>query len=711
MMNPSEVSVKAEKANVRCGPGSVTHLFSNLSRIDERIKRQVEKIRQTDNGKDEYKGLFISEQEIDRLLVNHEQICCSHPEHECASSAGEEGIVDQCECRFFELSRLFGLNGFDRNALLICLAPELDHRYEKLYGYLQDDVTKKRPSVDLILSLLCPSFELKLECRRRLGPASPLVENQLIQLFDDPTHPHPTLLSQFVRVDQRVVNYLLGSDNLDVRLRSCCTTVVSTTSFNDLATPAEYSERLKRIASVRDQSVILYLQGATAEDRELTVCAVTHNNQLLIVDGKRLAGNPDDFQQLCTVAFREALLQRAALYWADFDAYLADDKSTLLATLLSELTRRKGLTFLGGVDPWEPAGELPEALFLRTEVHRPTYTERQTLWMRTVGEIGFLELSSLSSKFKFTAAQIRNASRTARNLAKWNNAEVSDVQLADVYEACRLQCNRKLTSLTRKIKPHYTWNDIILPADRIQQLREICNSLKYRSLVYEQWGFEGKLALGKGLNILFAGPPGTGKTMAADIMAGELGLDLYKTDLSIVVSKYIGETEKNLSRIFAEAETSNSILFFDEADALFGKRSEVRDSHDRYANIETNYLLQKMEEHEGVVILATNFRKNMDEAFVRRLNFTVDFPFPDEHDRRRIWESIWPKETPRQMEIDLRGIAKRFEIAGGNIRNIALGAAFLAADNGGIVTMQHLLHATRREYQKMGKVVGHGEFE
>jgi SpoVK/Ycf46/Vps4 family AAA+-type ATPase len=228
--------------------------------------------------------------------------------------------------------------------------------------------------------------------------------------------------------------------------------------------------------------------------------------------------------------------------------------------------------------------------------------------------------------------------------------------------------------------------------------------------VYSEWGFDHKLSLGKGLNILFAGPSGTGKTMAAEIIAHELSLDLYKIDLSTVVSKYIGETEKNLARIFAEAETSNAILFFDEADALFGKRSEVRDSHDRYANIEISYLLQKMEEYEGVVILATNLRKNMDDAFVRRMHFGVEFPFPTEPYRRRIWEGIWPADTPRDPDLDLDFMAQHFEMAGGNIRNIALAAAFLAADDGQTVGMPHLIRATQREYQKMGKVVVEREF-
>jgi SpoVK/Ycf46/Vps4 family AAA+-type ATPase len=319
-------------------------------------------------------------------------------------------------------------------------------------------------------------------------------------------------------------------------------------------------------------------------------------------------------------------------------------------------------------------------------------------------------LGELATKFRFTPGQIQDTVSTARNLARWRDPAAGQVTMDDLYAASRLQSNQKLRELARKITPHYTWDDIVLPADRMRQLREIVNQIKYRAQVYEVWGFDRKLAMGKGLNALFAGPSGTGKTMAADIMAGELGLDLYKIDLSSVVSKYIGETEKNLARIFMEAETSNAILFFDEADALFGKRSEVRDAHDRYANIEISYLLQRMEEYDGMVILATNLSKNLDDAFVRRMHFTLEFPFPDVKHRRRIWEKIWPTETPRSSKLDLDFMARRIEVAGGNIRNIALAAAFLAADDGAVIDMRHLMRATQREYQKMGKVVMDGDF-
>jgi SpoVK/Ycf46/Vps4 family AAA+-type ATPase len=257
--------------------------------------------------------------------------------------------------------------------------------------------------------------------------------------------------------------------------------------------------------------------------------------------------------------------------------------------------------------------------------------------------------------------------------------------------------------LAKKIQPKYTWKDIVLPEDSLAQLGEICQWVKHHHQVLGEWGFDRKLSLGKGVNALFSGPSGTGKTMAAEIMANKLALDLYKINLSTVISKYIGETEKNLERIFTAAENANAILFFDEADALFGKRSEVRDSHDRYANVEISYLLQKMETYEGITILATNLRQNLDEAFVRRLAFTIHFPAPDEASRRQIWTKIWPAETPLAKEIDFDFLAQQFKLSGGNIKNIALAAAFLAAEKKGPVTMAHVLQAARREYQKLGK--------
>jgi SpoVK/Ycf46/Vps4 family AAA+-type ATPase len=263
--------------------------------------------------------------------------------------------------------------------------------------------------------------------------------------------------------------------------------------------------------------------------------------------------------------------------------------------------------------------------------------------------------------------------------------------------------------LARKIEPRHNWTDIVLPDDSLAQLREISQRVAHRDRVLGEWGFDRKLSGGKGTNALFAGPSGTGKTMAAEIIANEVGLNLYKIDLSQIVSKYIGDTEKNLDAVFTAAENANSVLFFDEADALFGKRSEVRDSHDRYANIEISYLLQKMEQYEGVAILATNLRQNLDESFVRRLAFTIHFPFPDEPARRRIWAGMWPEESPLAKNVDFDFLACKFQLSGGNIKNVVLAASYLAAGDGGTVEMYHVIQATRREFQKLGQLIAEGE--
>ncbi|MGH2355420.1 MAG: AAA family ATPase, partial [Chloroflexota bacterium] len=263
----------------------------------------------------------------------------------------------------------------------------------------------------------------------------------------------------------------------------------------------------------------------------------------------------------------------------------------------------------------------------------------------------------------------------------------------------------------RRLEPRYTWEDIVLPPDGLAQLRELCARARHQSIVLERWGYGRKHARRASLSALFAGQPGTGKTMAAEIVAGDLGLEVYRIDLSAVVSKYIGETEKNLEKIFSAADRGDAVLLYDEADAIFGKRSEVRDAHDRYANVETAYLLQRLEAYEGLAILTTNLRGNIDEAFLRRLDCVMEFPMPEEAERLAIWQRALPPEAPRAKDVDLPFLARQFKLAGGHIRNIALTAAFLAAAEGDPIGMRHLVRGTRREYQKLGKLVAESDFE
>lgn len=714
-------------------PDSLHHILAELERLDLLIQAAVNCARAMQGTADDFQGLYIPEQEVDTLLSRPAGLPhwaaavgpSALPEVHAAldqirasiARRKAEGVRAGVRLRLDELARLFELTSFDMDALLICLAPELDLRYERLYAYLQDDVTKKRPSVDLVLNLLSPSFEAKLAFRQRFAPQAPLLKHALLTLFDDPAQQSPPLLGKYLKADERVVRYLFGSDELDARLLLYAQASAPRARIDDLLLPTDLKRRLVSLARSQGASLAFYFQGPYGVGKQTAAEALCREleRRLLVVDGERLV-NADEltFEPAIRLIMREALLQDAVLYWDGFDSLLAEERLAWRMALLRALEEQPGLAILAGNSPWEPADLFRTRPFVRVEFPRPAYRERLSLWQASLDgatpENDEADLSALASKFRFSGGQIRDAAATARNLARWRDPDEGRLIAADLQAACRLQSNRKLAALARKITPHYTWGDIVLPADRLRQLREICNQVKYRARVYDEWGFDRKLSLGKGLNVLFAGPSGTGKTMAAEIMAGELGLDLYKIDLATVVSKYIGETEKNLARIFDEAETSNAILFFDEADALFGKRSEVRDSHDRYANIEISYLLQRMEEYDGVVILATNLHKNMDEAFVRRMHFTVEFPFPDVGNRQRIWEKIWPDETPRDPGLDLDFMARRFEITGGSIRNVALAAAFLAADDGRVVEMSHLLRATQREYQKMGKVVSDSEF-
>ena len=347
------------------------------------------------------------------------------------------------------------------------------------------------------------------------------------------------------------------------------------------------------------------------------------------------------------------------------------------------------------------------SLFCAVELAMPDVSLRQAAWERALQRFPSHTRQTwaqeLASQFRLTPGQIQEAVAwvAQRQAMASDEAEVTRNEL---YAACRNQSHHKLPELAVKIEPHYTWDDLVLPGEKVEQLKELCNQVVHRQRVYGDWGFARKLAHGRGISALFAGPSGTGKTMAAEVIAHELQLDLYKIDLSGVVNKYIGETEKNLAKIFHEAEASNAILFFDEADALFGKRTKISDAHDRYANIETSYLLQRVEAYEGIVILATNLRENMDEAFTRRIRFIVDFPFPDVASRKLIWQAHFPHETPVSADLDYDWLAQQLQIAGGNIKNIVLNAAFFAAADGGVVGMEHMLRGARGEFEKIGKL-------
>ncbi len=714
--------------------GSVQHVLAEAERVATRLKLHAEAIRRAGSRpvEDEFRGLCISEEEVDELIA------AGGPE--TGSGDGIGGLVSplaarlqQAErdaeairvdveqeggtLRLSQLKREYGLNDFEVETLLVCLLPEIDSRYERLLAYLNDDVTRKRPTIGMALECLAGGSR-RLAARWSFLPSAPLAAYHLLRIGDDRDSGSMSFLSRTLRIDDRIANYLLGSNEIDSRIRGCVRLVSPGTRLGDMAQDEALGGQLRRLAGELGGygDGVCYIWGPPETGRKTVAEALCESTgrPMLIADTPGLRNCEVPFEMATSLVAREAQLQSACVCWADIDPLMAQEENAAkhLRSVIEGTSRLRSPAYLTGQVDWHPGEAFNGRAFVTVALPLPSGAQRRVLWNSCLDvqqtDITDAELNDVADRFKLNAGQIKNAAAAAKGIARSDGR--TSVSTSDVYAACRAASNQKLSTLARKVQPRFGWDDIVLPRDQMLQLREIAAWVKHGSRVYEDWNFNSKLALGRGLNVLFAGPSGTGKTMAADILANELGIDLYKIDLATVVSKYIGETEKNLDRIFGEAQSSNAVLFFDEADAIFGKRSEVRDSHDRYANIEIAYLLQKMEEYEGIAILATNLRKNLDEAFARRMHFCIEFPLPEEPERHRIWQRIFPGEAPLSGDVDLGFLARQFKITGGNIKNIALGAAFLAATDGGTVCMEHLMRATKREYQKVGRLCTEADF-
>lgn len=710
---------------------SLDSLLEGLTYIDLRIRWAVARARAMGlSPDDEFRGLYVSDNQIDTLLGyevgaylwSSNRTNGTNGTHPTDDWQEWERVITQTRAKwqsrleashqkgivvpFKRLCEAFHLTPIEEDILLIALAPELDPRYERFFAYLQDDVTKKRPSVDLALNLLTNSFREKLQLRHLLTDSSPLIQSRLLIRFTDGANREPTLLGQFLRPAPSVLEYLLGQVGIDTQLTSAAKLYLPGESFApERAEPAliDHLKHSNRLINGR-YPLFGFVGGYGVGKEEAAKCLAQEKQQpLLILDLVALSESELGLTEGTKVALRDGRLLQAILYLTSWDNQLQDGRPP--DQLFNQLLDYPYTVIVVGTANWQASNNGTDRRPIFT-AHFPTsgYERRLQIWEKHIGAENMtpLQIPQVANHFLFAPGQIEDVIATAHDMANWRQENVTT---ADLFAASRIHSNQKLSTLATKIQPRYKWDDIVLPSDTREQLREMINMVEQKPLVYEKWGFDRKLALGKGLNALFAGESGTGKTMAADIMAGQLGLDLYKIDLSMLVSKYIGETEKNLDKIFTEAATSNAILFFDEADSIFGKRSEVKDSHDRYANIEISYLLQRMEAYDGVVILATNLRANLDEAFTRRLHFAIEFPFPEPADRERIMRVNFPADTPLASNINFQKLAERFHLAGGNIRNIILAAAFLAAETGEPVNMSHLLHATRREYQKMGRLI------
>ena len=579
------------------------------------------------------------------------------------------------------LSELFGLSAFERQVLLLCAGVEMDSKLAALCGEAQGHPQRPYATFGLAMATFpVPEWNA-------LTPARPLRRFRLVEVETG-----RGLTSAPLRIDERILHYLAGVNLLDPRL----TTLIQACPLPGWIAAGH---RLTATQAARDLEAyapycpLIHLCGDDPNGQEdaAAVAAQDAGRQLFTVRIEDLPAVGPDLDQFAVLWQREALLVPGALLIQCGPAGI-----NVPARHLAE--RLPGLVFLASREPVR----LHRA-FLRFEVNKPQPAEQKLLWQQALGPAA----AALNGTLDDLSEQFRLSARTIFSTGSVMASSRETVRPEDLWNACRALSRPKLEDLAQRIVPSAAWDDLVLPDSQAQILRQLAAQVRNRMKVYETWGFSAKGRRGLGVSALFTGESGTGKTLAAEVLAHELGLDLYRIDLSAVVSKYIGETEKNLRQVFDAADEGGVLLLFDEADALFGKRSEVRDSHDRYANIEVGYLLQRMEAYEGLAILTTNLKSALDKAFQRRLRFIVNFPFPDASQREAIWSRAFPANTPT-AGVDSRKLAQ-LNITGGGIRNIALNAAFLAAGSAKSVEMGHLLQAARLEAQKIERPLSDAE--
>jgi hypothetical protein len=603
------------------------------------------------------------------------------------------------------LAQRFGLSRFERDLLLLCAATELDTRIGPLCDLAQGSWGRSHPTFALAMSLFDdPAWDV-------LSPERPLRYWRMIEITQQGATP---LTTSPLSSDEWVVNYLKGLNYIDDRLSPLLIPLEVPEGGMEL--PASQREQVEQVvrsiggAARSERLPVVQLLGSDSPSKRLVAwhAAAALGLNLYRMPVRLLPAQAVELETLARLWQRQSLLLPISLYIDAQDTTPAQtaEGQTEAATppaLNRFLTRSDGVFFLDTRDVWPRLDRASVIL----DVARPTPSEQQAAWAESLGEEAGDAPGRLAGQFNLSLAEIRRVSNEVKAQVGDEEDDASDLG-ERLWDACLRSTRPRLDALAQRLDPVATWDDIVLPPTEIALLRQIAAQIGQRSTVYDDWGFRRKMNRGLGISALFAGQSGTGKTMAAEVIANELRLNLYRIDLSAVVSKYIGETEKNLRRLFDAAEDGGMILFFDEADAIFGKRSEVKDSHDRYANIEINYLLQRMEAFGGLAILATNMKSALDTAFMRRLRFVVNFPVPTTAERKQIWEKAFPDEVPTE-DLDFDRLS-RLNLTGGNIHSIALNASFLAANTTQSVTMPVVLEAVRTELRKLERPINEADF-
>ncbi len=673
---------------------STIHFRGRIALMGMRVSRAVAEVVRSDPARvsDPFRGLYLDEATATGLLRMSRAPLAADPEEaegvERLDKTARCAEADGHECRLLSVTRRFALTPLDADVLLLALLPDIDARYERLYGFLHDDISVRRASIGLLLDL-CGRAASDGEARARFAPGASLSACGLVEMEsgDGP------FLRRTLRVPDRVTAHLLGDDALDVDL----TGLLDVRPAPAAGSGGELARRLGEAIGKGATSV--YVHGAPGSP--LTDVALQSLDRagygVVRLDAEAALSRPDPYR-MGAAAGREAVLRGAGVVAGP----LQETADAGVRALLAGLTRSGRVpAVLTGPRPWDArwGAETP----LTAEVLAMTFAEREPLWRTAFAEVagGPPDMTDLHSYRLDPGALRRVAVVAARQAA----LAAEPVTATHVREAVRATAANGLARLTRRVGPAVGWDDLVIDPPVLTQLRELCARARHRDTVLNHWRMRPGGGRGRSVTALFSGDSGTGKTFAAEVLAGDLGVDLYVVNLATVVDKYVGETEKNLQRIFDEADVLDAVLLFDEADALFGKRSDVADARDRYANIETAFLLQRMESFDGLAILTTNLPENLDQAFTRRLDAEVRFAPPDQQRRRALWERSLRPPLPTFGDLGLDTLSEKFALTGGSIAACALAAAYRAAEARRPVTRDDLVYAVRAEYHKLGRLM------
>ncbi len=689
-------------------------LVPELARLDALIAAEMRRLRaRYELSRDEFHGLYITDERVEALLR------ASQPSPEAVALPDIAGTrYADSTSRWRQLADALELDDDERDLLLVALAPELDAKYETLYAYLNDDVSRRRATVDLAVRLLAHNEEHRRVLKGLLLPVARLFASGLIDVQsaerDQSRGRRP------MRLAAPLADWLQGLAYVDERLLAAARFGGVEVTLPDEALPGGAREALDGLVRrLRERAPVpsVVLSAGTAAEAALVAEEVFARaaRPVLIVDVAALRASETAAETVSAVNLAQHVLRVGVVVapvdgWAEADGRAHESWVGALRRLA-----RHSSSFVVAAGPGVSAGSLfPDNPNLDIALPEPTTPERAACWRWALARVPGSPrppeplVNALADRFAFGADRVLRAVQYA-----WNTAMLEGrprPSTSHLFAAARAASADGSGGTTRVVSTPFDWDDLVLPGDVKTRLSEVVRAIERRSQVLDDWGFARRLGGARGIKVMLAGPSGTGKTMAAGIVARSLHLDLHRIELGTVVSKYIGETEKNLDRAFAAARRANAVLFIDEADALLGKRSQVKDAHDRYANVEIAYLLQKMEDYDGIVIVATNLARNIDEAFSRRMHYVIEFPQPDALARERLWRGMFPDAAPVAADLDFTFLARQFELAGGDIRNVALDSAYCAAEGDGVITLAHVLRAVARQYAKRGQVPTRADF-